>query len=89
MNSKPTKRPVCDDLVLEIPVMEQSYPIDEIIITTCLLVSGKLDTTIVHHALSELVQRWPVLGSRIRRGANVRPKISFDISAPHGFVGTA
>ncbi|KIY66900.1 hypothetical protein CYLTODRAFT_422984 [Cylindrobasidium torrendii FP15055 ss-10] len=55
------------DKVIPIPIIEQGNPVKDIIIASCNVVKGRLDPDVLKAAMTELVSRWPVLGSRMAK----------------------
>lgn len=55
------------DKVIPIPVIEQANPVKDIIIASCNVIKGRLDPNVLKAAMTELVARWPVLGSRMAK----------------------
>lgn len=59
------------DQIIPIPIMEQSCPNNETILSIGLIVCGRLNPDVLRNALTELVDRWRILGSRIVRNKKV------------------
>ncbi|KAF9017975.1 hypothetical protein BDZ89DRAFT_1140296 [Hymenopellis radicata] len=69
------------DKILPIPLMEQSNPVYDLLIDSCLIVSGQIQPNVLRDALTELVNRWPILGSRVARNRKNR----FELHLPDKF----
>ncbi len=60
------------DKILPIPLMEQSNPVYDLLIDSCMIIEGQLQPNVLRDALTELVNRWPILGSRVARNKKVK-----------------
>lgn len=57
--------------IIPLPLTDQASPARDIIIQTCLIVAGRLDPQVLIKALATLVNKWPILGSRLVRNKKV------------------
>ncbi|KZP11674.1 hypothetical protein FIBSPDRAFT_1050594 [Athelia psychrophila] len=52
------------------PLSDHMNPLTETIVTSALIVTGRLDTELLRVAFATLVEKWPKLGTRIVKGKN-------------------
>ncbi|KZP27678.1 hypothetical protein FIBSPDRAFT_948270 [Athelia psychrophila] len=69
------------DTIDPIPLSDHMFPLTDTIVTSALMVAGRLDTELLRAAFATLVDKWPKLGARIVKGK----KGVFECHTPSAF----
>lgn len=59
------------DRVVHLPILDQTFPARDTIISSCNVVRGRLRPARLRESLDELVSRWPILTSRVEANPRV------------------